>query len=238
MRNVILYLLLLFNVLPLFAQKPKAADEMLKINQFYLKNRKITMNAEFRFFRNAYDKTPFLAEKANIATYENLSNYSTTSKEIINGKDYYLYVNHTGKEILIAGQQTSTPQFSPEAYLSTFNELLKSCRTYKTGDDGKDSRYCFLFFDSKHIQEFRIWYTASYAIKKMVLIGESLPGNGFAGDESKITKIEIIYSNINTSPKFTKNLFDYSRYLSHYKGNFVATKSYEKYAVRSLYIKK
>ncbi|MBX7204098.1 MAG: hypothetical protein K1X81_01615 [Bacteroidia bacterium] len=237
MKAKISYLILLLQPILLLGQQKNITEQLLQINKFYAAHSKLSMAAEYRYYHQLKDRIPFSIYKAQLLLNERLSVFSSSQREIVIGKDYYVYADHTDKTIVLAGRNSGTSSFKPDQFLVSFQSLLGQCESSACGKE--DSlNYCQLKFGLDELNEIKICYNNSYCIKKIIITGKKLSGDDqMINKDQLISKIEIVYSDINTSPHFAADQFTYSKYLNYSRGNYKPKKPFEQYQVKANYSK-
>ena len=226
-------LLMAFILLGSFQIFANEATELIEnLNRIYNDESMVSLKITFRVFENHYTTVPFEEAhgtyyKNKVATYSEIMGFTTIST----GSEYIL-VNKEDKQILV----TSIPQQKKPSMPEDWLKSIKSYKSFQNKSIGGNKSKCVFFFNASSTvpwEKIEIKYSSStYIIEEMKMYFSN--GSFFEQlTEKKYQKprIDIVFSEVTTKPKFPKNIFNPSSYYTSDNGKYFPTRVYSGYDI-------
>lgn len=219
----------------------KVEEDLKNINLAYKNNLKLTMEIEYKVFKNHFADTPLQTEKGKVVKDGNLLFYNIGSFENIKTNDYTMYIDHEDKIISIFPRSQINAEnlsFSRNDILSIdFIGILKLCKKVNYFPVGNASgSYELELSEGAEYSKFILTFNKnSFFIEKMTMffaqaqnLDEMVVDRGQTKEKPRL---EIVYSKISTKPSINKDLFSYEKYLEKRNGSLYSKVAYRDYEV-------
>lgn len=220
--NIILGLLL-FNTC--FAQDEAMVKELTKLREVYQENKAFSVDIQYSLYLG-HSYTPEESFTAHLTKQSN--QYKLISKEqtsVVN-KQHALTINHFEKMVLY--QAANTNNTSSEIDPSTFDvaSLLKlALETSEIqGLSNNKKGYRFKFYAAQYEYIDVVYNVSNYHIEKIEL-KVRVP------KDQEAQRLEIRYSNMNTSPTITSSTFSTRKYITTKNQEARLTEAYKDYKI-------
>lgn len=204
---------LLFSANWLFGQDPK--DDFKKINEAYLKQNEFSMDVVYNLYENSSTKAIFQSERAEVKHSKGKQYYKIATYESLFTDKYAIVLDHESKVAQVVKSIAAKKKNIFSVDLDTV--FLKLCQSVEHFEDGPNQRGYKLKTDHSEYEEIHIYFNKqTYFIEKMVLFYAVKTNLRDPEDLKKQNKprMEILCTNINFSPNFTKSTFSEQKYIS------------------------
>jgi hypothetical protein len=201
-------LTVLFLAAALTAPAQTIAEAFRKVNETYSKTPSISMQVHYRLFSDYTATVPFESNDGVFFRNGNSFYSSLLGITTVQNKNVRISVSENDKTIIVSdpsekGKNPSTIEI---------DSMLARCSSSELRNEENGSRRCILFFDKSPFSEFdriEILIGSNNFVTKIILfyreavkLDETIPGM-----KKEKPRLEISYSDIDTSPSFPENKF-------------------------------
>ncbi|GEM_PF-4819625 len=207
------------------AYAQERAEEFSKISQNYQVAKHLAFDVEYQYFENSKATEPYEQLMGSVTKAGNLIAHKLGQMETVETEEYFFKVDHELNEMVLLGRKVGDPMTGalPMEKLDSILTLFREVKREMIG--AEEARYTLSGYLLKSpIDSYELYFDVNtHWVTRLVMHIKT------GSESSEQPRIEVAYSNYDTSSKRSAKELDYKNYLAREDGEWKPLPEYKTY---------